>query len=156
MSARDFDFLFGDWGVRHRRLRERLAGCDDWDEFDGSCRARSVLDGAGNVDDNFLELPDGVYRAVTLRAFDATTGAWSIWWLDGRRPDRLDPPVIGRFENGIGRFHGDDVFAGRPIRVRFLWDVADPRAPRWEQAFSTDGGDTWETNWTMDFSRSPD
>lgn len=153
MSARDFDFLSGDWRVRHRRLRERLAGCDDWAEFEGTCRVRSVLGDAGNFDDNTLELPDGAYRAVTLRAFDAATGSWSIWWLDGRHPHRLDPPVVGRFENGVGRFLGDDLFAGRPIRVRFLWHVADPHAPRWEQAFSTDGGDTWETNWIMEFSR---
>jgi NIPSNAP len=27
--------------------------------------------------------------------------------------------------------------------------------PRWEQAFSVDGGKTWETNWIMDFTREP-
>jgi hypothetical protein len=27
-------------------------------------------------------------------------------------------------------------------------------SPRWEQAFSPDGGTTWETNWVMDFTRS--
>lgn len=156
MSAQDFDFFHGDWHVRHRRLRERLAGCDDWVEFDGTCRTRSLLGGAGNVDDNVLALPDGAYRAVTLRSFDPATGHWSIWWLDGRHPDRLDPPMTGGFADGLGTFHCDDVFEGRPIRVRFLWRVADPDAPRWEQAFSVDGGATWETNWIMDFSPRSD
>lgn len=154
-SSRDFDFLIGDWRVRHRRLRERLAGCDDWVEFDGACSARSTLGGAGNVDDNLLTMPDGAYRAVSLRAFDTATGLWSIWWLDGRHPHRLDPPMVGGFDDGIGTFFADDIFEGRPIRVRFLWRVADPRSPRWEQAFSADGGETWETNWTMDFVRAP-
>lgn len=149
----DFDFFHGDWRVRHRRLRARLAGCTDWDAFDGTCRVRPLLGGAGNVDDNTLALPDGAYRAVTLRSWDAATASWSIWWLDGRRPHRLDPPMVGRFVDGIGTFFCDDVLDGRPIRVRFLWRVGDGLAPRWEQAFSVDGGITWETNWTMDFVR---
>jgi hypothetical protein len=34
------------------------------------------------------------------------------------------------------------------------WTSAGPDAARWEQAFSADGGKTWETNWIMDFTRS--
>jgi hypothetical protein len=30
----------------------------------------------------------------------------------------------------------------------------DTPTPRWEQAFSEDGGETWETNWVMDFARA--
>jgi hypothetical protein len=151
-SSTDFDFFLGSWRVRHRRLKARLAGCDDWAEFGGTCRVRPLLGGAGNADDNVLELPEGAYRAVTLRAFDSETGLWSIWWLDGRFPHRLDPPMVGRFDAGIGTFYADDTIDGTPIRVRFLWDASDPHAPRWEQAFSADGGDTWETNWTMAFA----
>jgi hypothetical protein len=152
-SPADFDFFIGDWRVHHRRLRERLAGCDDWVEFDGTCSAHSLLGGAGNVDDNVLAMPDGAYRAASLRSFDAATRYWSIWWLDGRSPHRLDPPVIGGFEGAIGTFYADDVFNGTPIRLRFLWYIASPQTPRWEQAFSQDGGETWETNWSMDFTR---
>ena len=45
--CRDFDFVFGDWLVRHRRLTVRLAGSDVWDEFDGTSSTRPVL-GAAN------------------------------------------------------------------------------------------------------------
>jgi hypothetical protein len=62
--------------------------------------------------------------------------------------------VLGRFENGLGTFLGDDTFDGRPIRVRFIWSGIAADAARWEQAFSADGGATWETNWIMDFRRS--
>ena len=60
--------------------------------------------------------------------------------------------MVGRFEAGIGTFYADDSFGGRPIRVRFLWTGTGTPSPRWEQAFSTDGGATWETNWEMDFT----
>ena len=43
-GVHDFDFLFGDWQVHHRRLKERLAGSTEWIEFDGtqSTRQRSA------------------------------------------------------------------------------------------------------------------
>ncbi len=149
----DFDFFHGRWRVHHRRLDARLVGATRWTEFAGTCEARPLLGGLANVDDNVLELPGGTYRAVTLRAYHAATDAWSIWWLDGRTPDRLDVPVVGRFVDGAGTFLADDVYEGRPTKVRFRWTV-DPLRPRWEQAFSPDAGATWETNWQMQFTRA--
>ena len=153
-GAEDFNFFIGNWSVSHRRLKERLANCHEWQEFAGTCTVMKILGGQGNFDDNFLELPDAGYRAATLRSFDEATGLWSIWWLDSRFPGQLDTPVRGRFENKVGQFFADDSFAGLAIRVRFLWTQTNPDAPRWEQAFSVDGGVTWETNWTMDFKRT--
>jgi hypothetical protein len=153
-AIHDFDFLVGTWSVHHRRLKERLADNDDWQEFRGTSDARKILGGAGNVDDNVLELPGDTYRAVSLRTFDPTTQAWSIWWVDGRHPDRLDPPVVGGFANGLGTFLADDTFNGRPIRVRFIWSRITSDSCRWEQAFSPDGGESWETNWVMEFERT--
>jgi len=149
----DFDFIIGRWNVKHRRLKERLAGNHDWVEFEGTCTAQKILGGLGNIDDNTLELPTEPYRAATLRAFDPDSKQWSIWWLDSRKPVHLDPPVVGRFENGVGTFYADDTFNARPIRVRFLWTQVTSGSPRWEQAFSADAGANWETNWTMDFAR---
>ena len=149
----DFDFSLGDWNVRHRRLKKRLAGCTEWTEFSGRVSNGALLGGYGNVEDNLLHLPEGPYRAVALRSFDPQRGQWSIWWLDGRFPGQLDVPVVGRFEQGVGTFYADDTLDGRPIKVRFLWFTATPEQPRWEQAFSADDGATWETNWIMDFFR---
>ena len=156
----DFNFFFGRWTVQHRRLRDRLAGSKTWDNFGGSSHAQALLGGLGNVDDNVIELPPelgGPYRAATLRAFDPQHHAWRIWWLDGRMPTEIGVPMLGRFEGeGGGRqgvFYADEDFKGRPIRVRFLWLHTLTERPRWEQAFSTDGGRSWETNWEMDFTR---
>ena len=153
MIPTDFDFYMGSWQVTHRRLNERLAGSTEWTTFSGTCVAQKILGGYGNLDDNVLEMPDGTYRAVTLRSYDANQQTWSIWWLDGRHPHQLDVPVIGSFKDGIGAFYAEDTLAGRPIRVRFLWIASNPQAPRWEQAFSADGGESWETNWIMEFAR---
>lgn len=153
-DARDFDFFLGTWRVRHRRLKARLAQCEDWEEFPGTCETLPLLGGCANIDDNILELPGGTYRAATLRSFDSASGLWAIWWLDGRNPHALDAPMRGRFAGGIGTFLADEVWGGRPIQVRFLWSHAAPDSCRWEQAFSPDGGVNWETNWTMDFTRT--
>lgn len=147
----DFDFMFGRWSVLHRRLKSRLVDCQEWERFEGVSETRPILGGTGNLEDNHIHLPGGAYRAVALRSFDETSGLWSIWWLDGRAPHQLDTPVTGRFEDETGNFFADDFLEGRPIKVRFLWIRG--AEPRWEQAFSADGGESWETNWTMTFSR---
>ena len=148
----DFDFLHGTWTVHHRRLTERLKGGTVWEEFSGISTTRPVMGGFGNVEDNMIRIPDGHYNAVALRSFDPASGLWAIWWLDGRRPHTLDVPVVGGFDGGVGTFLADDTFEGSPIKVRFLWRHDGSGLCRWEQAFSADGGGTWETNWVMDFS----
>ena len=111
-AVHDFDFYMGTWAIHHRRLKERLAGNDEWEEFEGTSVAWPLMDGSGNVDDNVLQLPSGTYRAVSLRSFDPGE-PWSIWWLDGRNPGVLDPPVVGGFTDGIGTFIAEDTFNGR-------------------------------------------
>lgn len=151
-SASDFDFFVGAWQIQHRRLKERLTGCQEWECFEGRSVMQTLMGGHANVDDNVIHLPGGDYRALTLRSFDATTGLWSIWWLDGRHPGRLDVPVVGGFRDGQGIFDADDTLNGQPIVVRFTWTVCSEMGqPRWEQAFSPDGGQSWEVNWVMDF-----
>lgn len=149
----DFDFMVGSWTVAHRRLNSRLAGCTDWTEFAGTSTTRKILRGFGNVEDNVLHFPEGSVHAAAVRSFDPKTQTWAIWWLDGRSPHHLDVPVVGRFAEGVGSFYADDVLDGRPIRVRFLWHPNPGSQPRWEQAFSADGGSTWEVNWVMHFQR---
>ncbi len=149
----DFDFLIGRWRVRHRRLKARLDGSADWAQFDGTSVARKILAGFGNMDENRIGLPGGAYTGVTLRLFDPAKQTWTIWWMDSRTPGALDASVSGAFKNGVGTFFGDDVLRGRPIKVRYQWTRSSANACHWEQAFSPDAGKSWETNWTMDFTR---
>jgi len=149
-----FDFLVGEWRVHSRRLKVRLAGSTEWEEFDGTIVSRPYMGGWANVDDTEFRTPEGLYRGVAPRAYDPKTGQWAIWWIDGRNPfGNLDPPVKGRFVNGVGTFYADDTLRGKPIKMRFVWSHITPTSAQWEQAFSGDGGKTWETNWAQKLER---
>jgi hypothetical protein len=144
-GVHDFDFWMGSWKVHNRRLRERLKGSTEWEEFEATVRAHPVLGGVGNEDVYRSEFAGG-FTGASFRFYDKATGQWSIYWADSRR-GVLDPPVVGSFQGDVGTFEGPDHLEGRPIRVRFIWSRVSTAAPRWEQAFSEDGGKTWETNW---------
>jgi hypothetical protein len=149
-AVHDFDFQVGSWRVHHRVKR---AG--DWIEFEGTCINRPLMAGSANVEDHTFDKQNGVTHGIGLRAFDPKTAQWAIWWVDSRDPfGALDPPVKGRFENGVGTFYSDGMIDGRAIRTRFIWSHITRTSARWEQAFSSDDGVTWETNWIMEFRRS--
>jgi hypothetical protein len=153
-GVHDFDFQVGDWRVQHRVKRP-----DDgkWTEFEGTCSNRPLMNGRANVEDHVFNRPAGITRGVGLRAYDAKTAEWAIWWIDSRVPHgALDPPVKGRFERGVGTFYSDGTLDGKPIRTRFIWSHITPTSAHWEQAYSRDSGKTWETNWIMEFRRVSD
>lgn len=149
--ARDFDFWMGRWSIHNRRLRERLKGSTEWDEFASTCVAHPLPGGLGNEDEYRTDFAGG-FVGMSFRFFNRATNQWAIYWADSRR-GVLDPPVVGTFSGDTGIFEGTDTFEGRPIRVRFTWSLVTTASPRWEQAFSADGGKTWETNWVMEMTR---
>ena len=145
----DFDFFIGSWTVAHRRLKERLAGCDEWESFPGTSRCEQRLGGLVNVDENIF--PTKGFAGLTLRIFDPAQRRWSIYWVDSRF-GVLTPPVVGGFAGDHGAFFGDDHHDGTPVTVQFRWTRLGRDAARWEQAFSRDG-EAWEWNWVMEFTR---
>jgi hypothetical protein len=154
----DFDFLFGSWRVLNRRLADPLAEGGEWQEFESSVVTRPILGGLGNFDlyaaPSFPGRP--WFEAVALRLFDPEHELWRLWWASTIGGGLLDPPVTGRFDQRRGEFEGDDVFAGQPVRVRTNYWNENEKAPasaRWQQAFSFDAGESFETNWTMQWTR---
>lgn len=145
-----FNFLIGSWDLANRRLKEPLTGSTEWYEFPSTAESISLLGGAANMDE--MSMPTLGFSGVTLRLYNAERDEWSLYWISSRRLV-LDPPVVGRFTDGVGTFYGDDTHEGRPIRVRFLWSKITPTSAHWEQAFSVDDGKTWETNWMNDLTR---
>jgi hypothetical protein len=151
-QARAFDFLEGRWQIHNRRLVKRLQGSNQWQEFEAHSVCTALPGQLGNQDAYRTDFWQG-FAGLSLRFFDSRSGRWSIYWIDNR-VGTLQPPVIGAFAGDVGIFEGSDQYQGRPIRVRFTWSRVTTRHPRWEQAFSVDGGKSWETNWTMDFTRT--
>lgn len=149
----DFDFIFGNWKIHNRRLLDPLTGSGTWVEFDGTSVARPVWDGKANVDEYQAESPSGHIEGLTVRTYNVKTQQWSIYWASQANGTFGLPAMTGEFKNGRGEFYNQEYFNGRSIFVRFLWTVSSADACRWEQAFSGDGGKTWETNWTMAMTR---
>ncbi len=114
---------------------------------------RKILGGTGNFDELLMERQSGITRGATLRLYDLQSRQWSIYWADGIH-GALTVPEVGRFQDGCGYFYAQEPFEGRMIFSRFIWSHDGDDASRWEQAFSEDGGKTWETNWTADFRRA--
>ena len=152
-GTHDFDFEFGKWRVRHRI--KSAANDGTWKEIDGTSTCRPLMDGSANIEEQTFARPDGSTYGVALRAYDRKSGQWAIWWVDSRDPHLpLDPPVKGRFDNGVGTFYSDGVLDGKPVRTRFVWSHITPTSARWQQAFSGDGGKSWTPIGSWSFTGS--
>jgi hypothetical protein len=148
-GTHDFDFEFGSWRVHHRIKRN-----GEWIAFEGTSTDRPLIDGSSNVEENTFHRATGDTQGIALRAYDKKTSLWAIWWVDSRDPHgTLDPPVKGRFVDGVGTFYSDGLVNGKPTRTRFTWSKITPTSAQWEQAYSEDNGKTWDTNWIMEFKR---
>lgn len=152
----DFDFIFGEWTIANRKLEDPLADePTKWLKFEATSEAGPILDGLGNYD--VLSAPDFPgrpgFHGFSLRLFDPETGLWRIWWASTVGRGELDTPVVGRFQDGEGRFECDDVLGGRALRVRYEWKDITPSSARWEQSFSFDEGGSFETNWIAELTR---
>lgn len=152
-TKHDFDFLFGAWRIHNRYLNARLRHSTEWTAFEARSQVEPLLNGFGHLD-RYSAVRDGQpFEGITLRLFDPATGEWSLHWADTARAPTLLPPMVGRFTGDVGEFLGEETVDGRTVRCRFLWTRAGAGSPRWEQAFSDDGGRSWETNWIMTLTR---
>ncbi len=151
----DFDFNFGTWKTHVSRLVRPLTGSKTWLEYDGLATVSKVWDGRALLEELEASGPAGRMEGAGLRLYNSETRQWSLNWVRSEN-GVLQPPMIGGFANGRGEFYDAELFEGRQIlgRSRFL-DIT-PNSSRFEQAFSIDGGKTWETNWVMTFTRVTD
>ena len=151
-SKHDFDFFEGKWNLHNKKLKSRLKNCTEWIEFESTQEMYRILNGTGNID-NFLATFDGQpFEGMTVRLFNPKTKLWSIYWADSNE-GRLDPQVVGSFEDNVGHFFTKDIFNDKSVIVVFRWDARDKNNPVWSQAMSDDNGKTWEWNWYMFMTR---
>lgn len=142
----DFDFELGTWTTRLSRLRRPLTGSTDWVEHEGTSVVREVWGGRANLVELDVDGPGGHIEGLSLRLYNPETRQWSLNFA-GVGDGTMTPPAIGGFRNGRGEFFGEETLDGQPIVVRFVISEITPTSCRFEQAFSADAGETWETNW---------
>lgn len=155
-GSHDFDFELGTWKAHLRYLKHRLAGSNEWDVLDGTVITKPFMDDKGNITEMDVLSPTTHrhIQNIAVRLYNTTSHQWSIY---GAGPDDgvFDPPQIGQFEGNHGEFYATDKYQGRAVFIRFVWQNIDSTHTHFEQAFSVDGGKTWEVNWIYDGARQP-
>jgi hypothetical protein len=142
----DFDFEIGSWKTHISRLQHPLTGSTTWVELDGTSVIRKVWNGRANLVELDVRGPSGRIEGLSLRLYNPEARQWSLNFSNSAA-GVLTSPTIGEFREGRGEFFGPDTLAGRAIYVRFVITCANADSCRFEQAFSDDGGKTWEVNW---------
>ena len=148
----DFDFMFGRWKLVIKRLKYPLHGSHDWYQMVGTSVCRPIWGGKANLEEVDDDGPTGKMEALMVRLYLPEAHQWSLNWVNVKSP-RFDVPTIGEFKDGRGEFYDSEMFEGRSILVRYVWSDIKPKSAHFEQAFSTDGGKTWEVNWIADSTR---
>src|SRR5436190_22185980 len=142
----DFDFEIGTWKTHLSRRLHPLTGSAAWLEYEGTTVVRKVWDGRANLVELEADGPPGHFQGLSLRLYNPEARQWSLNFSNSKG-GTLSQPVIGEFKNGRGEFYGQDTLDGRAILVRFVISDITVGACRFEQAFSDDGGQTWEVTW---------
>ncbi|HTQ14873.1 MAG TPA: hypothetical protein VMH86_13445 [Rhizomicrobium sp.] len=145
-GSHDFDFEIGTWKTHIHRLLHPLTGSTEWTDYDGTSVVRKIWGGKANMVELEVDGPAGHIEGLSLRLYDANAHQWSLNFANSRS-GRLGVPTVGEFRDGRGEFYDQEDVGGRMVLVRNIWSGITPTSGRFEQAFSTDGGKTWETNW---------
>jgi hypothetical protein len=142
----DFDFEIGTCETHLWRRLRPLTGSNDWVEYEGTSVVRKVWNGRAYLVEPEVQGPKGSIQGLSLRLYNPESRQWSLNFAN-IATGTLNPPTIGQFKNGLGEFFSQETLNGRPIDVRFVISCSTPDSCRFEQAFSDDGGKTWEANW---------
>jgi len=142
----DFDFEIGTWKTHLRRLVQPLTGSTTWVELEGTTVVRKVWNGRANLAELEADNASGHLEVLSLRLYDPRAHQWSLSSANSKA-GTLSQPISGEFRNGRGEFFDQEPFNGRTILVRNVWSDITADSCRFEQAFSDDGGKTWEVNW---------
>ena len=149
----DFDFEIGTWKTHLKRLQHPLTGSTTWDEYEGTSVIRRVWNGKAHLVELEVDGPAGHIQGLSLRLYNPKARQWSLNFASSTG-GTLFPPTVGEFKNGRGEFYDQETFDGRTILVRLVISNVTPTSAHFEQAFSDDGGKTWEANWIATDTRT--
>jgi hypothetical protein len=141
----DFDFEIGTWKTHLSRRLHPLTGSNTWTDMEGTSIVRKIWNGRGNLVELVADGPTGHFEGLNLRLYNPQSHQWSLHFANSS-DGTLTPPTIGQFKDGRGELYSQETLNGRAILVRFIITQPGPDTCRFEQAFSDDGGKTWEVN----------
>ena len=153
-GSHDFDFEFGRWKTELRRLKRPLTGSTEWERYTGTTTVTRVWGGKANLVELEVDGPAGRLSALSLRLYNPETREWTLNFANSAG-GTLATPSVGAFRSGRGEFYNQETIGGRTVLVRFVISEITDASVRFEQAFSADGGRTWETNWIAVDARLP-
>ncbi len=148
----DFDFNFGKWRTHIKNLQHPLSGSTTWVKLEGTVTVRKVWDGRASLEEIEADGPGGHFEGTTLFLYNPKSHQWSQTFANSESGS-LEVPSIGEFKNGRGEFYSQEVYNGRAVLVRGIWSEIKTDTHRFEQAYSDDGGKTWETNFIANLER---
>jgi hypothetical protein len=148
----DFDFLMGAWKTHISRLQLPLTGSKAWTSVDGTVVNRKVWDGRADLEEIEADGATGHLEGLTLRLYRPQAHQWSLYWANSE-DGVLGQPLVGEFHNGRGEFYDQEIFNGSAVCVRNVYFDITANSYRFEQAYSKDGGKTWEPNFTAALTR---
>jgi hypothetical protein len=151
----DFDFEIGVWKTHLKRLLNPLTGSTKWVEYEGTTTVRKIWNGRANLVELFVDGPAGHFEGLSLRLYNPQSRQWNLNFASVKG-GVMTTPTIGEFKNGRGEFFSQETLNDRAIFVRFVISDITPNSCRFEQAFSSDGGKTWEVNWIATDTRLKD
>jgi hypothetical protein len=125
-------------------------------EFEGISVVRKVWNGRAGLGETEADGPSGHIEGLSLRLYNPEAHQWNLMYANSQGGTLGMPATIGEFKNGRGEFFDSEPFNGRNILVRNVWSEITPSSCHFEQAFSEDGGKTWEVNWDATDTRIED
>ena len=152
----DFDFEFGNWKTRLKlssRLRHPFTGPESWTVYEGTTVVHKIWNGKANMVELSVDGPSGHVDGLNLHLYNPESHQWSLNFASSTG-GTMSVPTVGEFRNGRGEFYDQEPINGRVLLVRNVWTVLGPNACHFEQAFSQNGGKTWEVNWIADDTRT--
>ena len=153
-GQQDFDWEIGTWKTHLWRRLHPLTGSTHWAEYDGISTVRNVMDGRANLVELAADGAAGHFEGISLRLYDPHARQWSLNFAN-IASGVMTRAAKGSFRNGRGEFYNEDDLDGRVILVRFIISDITADSARFEQAYSADGGRTWEVNWIALDTRLP-
>ncbi len=150
----DFDFEIGTWHTHLKRLQHPFTSSTTWIEYDGKSYIRKIWDGRANLVALEVDGPTSHIEGLSLRLYNPESRQWSLNFANCTQ-GTMSIPTVGEFKNGRGEFYDQEPFKGRMILVRNVFSDITANSYRFEQAFSDDGGNTWEINWIAVDTRIP-